>query len=144
MIKNKKGFTLIELLVVISILGILLGLSIFGMQSAREASRDGKRKADLEQIRSGLEMYRSDCGSYPTGSLTSGSSLIGNGSSSTCLSSNVYISSIPSDPVSAERSYSFSSDGNVYTLCAALEQTSTAVTGCGSCGETCSYKVTNP
>lgn len=155
--KNKEGFTLmnrnsdrelaftlIELLVVISIMGILLSLSIFGMQAARESSRDGTRKSNLEQIRSGLEMYKSDCGEYPTGSLTAGSSLIGDGSSANCASSNTYIGSIPSDPISSERNYSYTSDGITYTLCASLEQSSSSVTGCGSCGTTCNYKVTNP
>jgi prepilin-type N-terminal cleavage/methylation domain-containing protein len=64
---SNKAFTLIELLVVISIIGILTGLSIFGLQGAREASRDATRKAALEQIRSGLEIYKADCDSYPIG-----------------------------------------------------------------------------
>lgn len=142
--KYNNAFTLIELLVVISIMGILLSLSIFGMQSAREASRDGRRKSDLEQIRSGLEMYKSDCGSYPTGSLAAGSTLNGNNSLSSCQTSNVYISVVPSDPIPTERIYPYTSDGITYTLCAALEQTTSSVAGCGSCGATCSYKVTNP
>ncbi|MCK4588676.1 prepilin-type N-terminal cleavage/methylation domain-containing protein, partial [Candidatus Woesebacteria bacterium] len=62
----KKGFTLIELLVVISIIGILLALSIFGLQGARKSARDSKRKADIELIRSGIEIYKADCNVYPT------------------------------------------------------------------------------
>ena len=56
-LKNKlfkdknKGFTLIELLVVISIVGILLGLSIFSLQNSKKSGRDAKRKSDLELIR---------------------------------------------------------------------------------------------
>ena len=78
--RKNKGFTLIELLVVISILGVLLALSVFGMQGARQSSRDGRRKADLEQIRSGLEMYRADCNAYPTTLVTT---LKGTGTPST-------------------------------------------------------------
>ena len=52
------GFTLIELLVTISIIGILIGLSVFGLQGARQSARDAKRKADLDmrlrQVMSGL------------------------------------------------------------------------------------------
>lgn len=144
--KKNKGFTLIELLVVISILGVLLALSVFGMQGARQSSRDGRRKADLEQIKSGLEMYRADCNAYPT---TLGTTLKGSGTpSSTCLVSNVYISSVPTDPTSTTRKYAYSSAaGATYTLCAALEQApspSMDVTGCGSCTATCNYKITNP
>lgn len=143
---KKNGFTLIELLVVISILGILLALSIFGMQGARQASRDGKRKADLEQIRSGLEMYKADCDSYPT---TLGTSLKGTGSPTSCATTNVYISSVPADPLPSNHAYVFYSDGtgSTYQICASLEQGGTTVT-CGTSsncgGSTCNYQVTNP
>ena len=142
--RKNKGFTLIELLVVISILGVLLALSVFGMQGARQSSRDGRRKADLEQIRSGLEMYRADCNAYPTTLVTT---LKGTGTPSTCPISNVYISSVPVDPTSTTRKYAYSSAGTTYTLCAALEQAPSPamdITGCGSCTATCNYKVTNP
>lgn len=142
--KNNKGFTLIELLVVIAILGILLALSVFGMQGARQASRDSKRKADLEQIRSGLEIYKADCDAYPT---TLGTSLKGSGNPSTCSLSNTYITSVPADPVTSTHSYIYYSDGAGYAICASLEQGGTAVT-CGTVsncgGSTCNYKVINP
>lgn len=135
-----KGFTLIELLVVISIIGILVGLSIFGLQSARESSRNSRRKADIELIRSGIEIYKADCGSYPLalGTSLSGSETTGN----TCLTSTVYIAEVPTDPLPS-RLYYYSSDGVVYELCAALEEGGTD-TCSGSCGETCNYQVVNP
>ncbi len=146
-IKNSKvqqAFTLIELLVVISIIGILIALSIFSLQGARETSRDAKRKSDLEAIRSGIEIYKSDCNNYPT-SLSS--PLVGDGSISSCPATNTYISQIPIDPISPNSDYGYSSDGLTYSICAALEKAPTPamdVTGCGSCGATCNYKVTNP
>jgi prepilin-type N-terminal cleavage/methylation domain-containing protein len=144
-----KGFTLIELLVVISIIGILVGLSIFGLQGARKASRDAVRKADLEQIRSGLGMYKADCNSYPlTLNLYSSTSLHGDGTSSSCLSGNVYISATPIDPISPSAGYLYNSpNGVTYSICASLEQGGPAVS-CGASsdcgGVTCNYKVTNP
>lgn len=142
-----NGFTLIELLVVISIMAVLLALSIYGMQEARKASRDGQRKANLEQIRSGLEMYKADCNSYPT-ALVADTSLVGSGTPSTCAKTNTYISKIPKDPLStASHSYIYYSDGTIYQLCAAMEQGGTTVT-CGSSsdcgGTTCNYQVVNP
>lgn len=142
-----SAFTLIELLVVISIIGILLGLSVFGLQGARQSSRDAKRKSDLELVRSGLEIYKSDCGTYPVVNVMAASSLIGSGSSSSCPVGNTYISKIPVDPVPGTNSYSYSSNGTTYALCAALETPPSPamdVTGCGSCTATCNYKVTNP
>lgn len=143
---NKKGFTLIELLVVISIIGILMGLSIFGLKGARESARDAQRKSDLELVRSGLELYKSDCNDYPSGSSLP-SPLTGDDSVPSCSASNTYIQSVPTDPNSPSREYLYYSDGNIYEICASLEQ-GTGTVSCGSsstCGnETCNYKVTNP
>lgn len=146
---------MIELLVVISIIGILVAVSIFGLQGAREASRDAKRKADLEQIRSGIEIYRADCNTYPVGSgnastvlNTSGGALRGNGSYVSCAATNTYMSQIPSDPVNPAKIYLYSSAGTTYEICASLEQVTTGSVTCGgvsSCGSSnCNYKVTNP
>lgn len=119
-LKLKTGFTLIELLVVISIIGILMAISLFGLQGARESSRDARRKADLEMIRSGLEIYKSDCNKYPA---SLGTSLLGNPPPVACSASNTYIALVPKDPLGT--SYSYSSNTLIYTLCATLEQTTT-------------------
>ena len=67
----KRGFTLLELIVVITIIGILTTFGYLNYATSLEKSRDGKRKADLEQIRSALEMYRADETQYPlTGNLS--------------------------------------------------------------------------
>jgi general secretion pathway protein G len=145
-IQHSRGFTLIELLVVIAIIGILIGLSIFGLQGARESSRDSKRKADMELIRSGIEIYRSDCGTYPVATYTTSwpATITGSGTPSSCPVANVYLSP-PADPTSPARNYYYTSDGITYTLCTSLEQGSGGVpTGCGSCGASCNYKVVNP
>ena len=65
--KNKKGFTLIELLVVIAIIGILATIGLDSFISAQARSRDAKRKSDLKEIGSALELFYSDYGSYPGG-----------------------------------------------------------------------------
>ncbi len=141
---TKRGFTLVELLVVISIIALLLALSIFGIQGARESSRDAKRKADLELLRSGLEIYKSDCGDYPA---VLSSPLVGDGTPTSCAAANTYISAVPDDPTSPARSYLYSRlTASTYEICTALEQGTGTVTcgGSSNCGETCNYKVTNP
>lgn len=152
----KKGFTLIELLVVISIIGVLMAISLFGMQGARESSRDARRKADLEMIRSGLEIYKSDCNKYPSNSeVVKSTALEGTVTPpSSCATSNIYISSVPSDPLDPSRKYyySYSATTKTYMLCASLENTPSPlgdVAGCGAnCGSgtgvTCNYKVISP
>jgi len=145
------GFTLIELLVVMAIIGVLSGLSLFAMQGAKASSRDARRKSDLELIRSGLEMYKADCGTYPT---TLSSVLLGKDATptSSCSTSNVYIGEVPTDPQYPTKSYRYDSDGVTYTLCSSLEQNTGSSVSCGgsstNCGGgttgTCYYKVVNP
>ncbi|MFZ5932784.1 MAG: type II secretion system protein [Patescibacteria group bacterium] len=143
----RKGFTLIELLVVIAIIGVLIGLSIFGLQGSRESSRDAKRKADIELIRSGIEIYKSDCGNYPVATYTTNwpAQIVGDGSPSSCAVTNVYLTP-PTDPISPTRYYRYTSDGTTYELCAATEQGSGSLTcgGSSDCGTTCNYKVVSP
>lgn len=71
---TKKGFTLIEILVVSTIIALLAGVGIVSYTQFNKQSRDARRKADVENIRAALEMYRSNDtnSSYPTttGSLT--------------------------------------------------------------------------
>jgi len=146
MIKFQRAFTLIELLVVISIIGILLALSIFGLQGARESARDANRKTDIELIRSGIEIYKADCNEYPSGSSLP-SPLNGDQTSgSVCLTTQTYIAEVPTDPLDPTRRYLYSSDGIIYELCASLED-GTGTETCGgssNCGTTCNYKVVNP
>ncbi len=140
----KKGFTLIELLVVISIIGILVAISIFGLSGARESARDARRKSDIELIKSGLEIYKADCGNYPIGTSLA-DPLVGTETSGACLTTNTYISEIPLDPADPARVYVYSSDGVTYGVCAALEGGTGSVScGTSSCGSQCNYKVTNP
>ena len=64
--RGKKGFTLVELLVVISIIGVLATLVLLQLGQARSRSRDTKRIADMNQLRSAVELYFEDNnGSYP-------------------------------------------------------------------------------
>lgn len=140
----QEGFSLVELLVVISITGILLALSLFSLQGSKQSGRNATRKSDLELIRSGIEVYRSDCGSYPLSPLSE--TLVGDDSNSSCLITNKYISEIPTDPQPSERLYIYTSNGLTYELCASLEGVTGTETcgGTSNCGEECNYKVINP
>lgn len=141
----RRGFTLIELLVVISIIGVIAGVMLVALGGARTSGRDAKRKGDLEDIRSALETYRSDCKQYPS-TVTLGSALIGVSPCPTPYAT--YKAILPNDPQASTYVYTYTSAGSPpssYTLCARLESGGSAQSGCGSCGgQSCNYKVTSP
>ncbi len=129
------GFTLIEIMISMSIISILIALSLTAYAAAKKSSRDGKRKADIEQIRAALEMYRADDvnGRYP--------------SSLSSLTPD-YIKTLPEDPVSG---YNYKYNRLItttYCLCAYLESSSggSACNCGGNCGTAgaCNYYTQNP
>ncbi len=141
--KNKKNvscfmfhvswsFTLIEILVVATIIGLLASGGIVSYSQFSKQSRDAKRKADLEQIRAALEMYRSNNNQYSpyTGNCSSYAVLTG---------SPKYIESMPTDPRSNSGYFYYCNiSTNDYTLGAYLE-TGTNTCVAGQCGNNCNY-----
>ena len=59
------GFTMVELLIVVVVLALLTLVSGTTYLATMKTARDGKRKVDLENIRSALEVYKSDKSTYP-------------------------------------------------------------------------------
>lgn len=148
---HKNGFTLIEILVASTIIAVLSVIGVASYTSINKRSRDAKRKSDLEQVRSALEMYRTDTGSYP-GSST-GFALI-TGLESVLVST--YMPSIPMDPKSTTAipvTYYYSPLGTVapfysYCICANLESQTGISSTCGAGvtlpTEGCNYGLKNP
>lgn len=117
--KKRNGFTLIELLVSISIIAILTALLTANFVGARQRGRDGQRKANIYNIQSALELYRSDNGIYPL------TDAFPQCNSALSLNDTVYMQKVPCDPNSVTTNYTYTSDsGTTYTLVACLENDS--------------------
>ncbi len=101
---NQKGFTIIELLVVIVIIGILIALALPNLFSAQARGRDSERKNELKNLKTRLETHYSDNNSYPDA-----------------------LSDLDPAPSTDETTgpkgdaYTYTSDGDSYTLTATLE-----------------------
>ena len=65
-VKQSAAFTLVELLVVIAILGILMGLLIPAVNSARDAMRRTQCKNNLRQIGVACQAHVSKYGYFPS------------------------------------------------------------------------------
>lgn len=120
--RRRAGFTFIEILVVATIIGVLATIGAVSYRQANIKSRDGKRKADLEQIRAALEMCRADTGNYP---LTGAFSVTSCTAQITC-GGNTYLNPVPCDPKNvAPNQYTYTScvatPCTTYTLTAVLE-----------------------
>lgn len=149
-VSQKNGFTLIELLVAISIIGVLSTMGLVLFSDSQVKARDAKRKSDLKNIRTALEAYYNDNGSYPvsnpsgySGASWAHSSITGAvspGNGSWQLLKNAlepkYLQQVPVDPVNTGgapwsdaannppySSYAYSSGGKHYNLVAHLENT---------------------
>jgi len=129
----RNGFTLVELLVAATIIALLAGIGVTSFSALTKQSRDSRRKADLENLRSALELYRSDNDYYPPDLDT--------------LVTDNYLGKLLSDPKS-DRQYAYCPENNPatnYSLYAALEDGTAAVnmgTCLETCTESCNYKLT--
>ncbi|MCA9366319.1 prepilin-type N-terminal cleavage/methylation domain-containing protein [Candidatus Kaiserbacteria bacterium] len=91
----QRGFTLIELLIVITIIGILSSVVLVSLSSAREKSRDAARVSQIKEVKTALEVYRSDNGGYIN--ICSGSP--GNLPARAAALAPNYMSRLPTDPL---------------------------------------------
>jgi general secretion pathway protein G len=154
--KNMQGFTLLEVLVSATIITVLTVIGVVSYGSVNKRSRDVKRKSDIEQIRSALEMYRSDNGGYPavnTSAFGNASALDAGGLVAT------YMPSVPADPQPSQYNYFYAAtnfDATTskyygYCICGFLETQSSSTSTClasdipgGALPITCNYGLKSP
>ena len=125
-IGSNSGFTLIEILIVVAIIAILASVVLVGLGPTQQSGRDARRISDLHEVQTGLELYYSKYGAYPTSSSVNGSAY--SAMSSLLKSSGIGVSSVPQDP-SAGKTYYYATTGDAssYLLMATLENKSNSV-----------------
>ncbi len=69
--KTEKGFTLIELLVVVAIIGILSGVVLVALNSAREKSKIASIKSTLKQLYNQAAINQAEYGSFANSNTSS-------------------------------------------------------------------------
>jgi general secretion pathway protein G len=131
---KKAGFSLVELLIAATIIALLAGIGVTSYSALTIQSRNSRRKADLENLRSALELYRADNDYYPEELST--------------LESENYLTKLMDDPKSG-RNYVYCPTGEDlnftdYSLYASLEGEGDTISSCeGDCGDTaCNYQLT--
>lgn len=63
--RKRIGLTLVELMIVIILVGVLLGISIFGIGNWRERTATSEVKSDLINGSTALQSHRNFSSSYP-------------------------------------------------------------------------------
>ena len=116
--RSQGGFTLIELMVVILIIGLLATIVVQSLKGATDKAKRVKAEADISEIKTALDRYYLDVGSYPSSeqglqSLVSAPNT-GNVSQGGGDYQGPYLEKIPPDPWGNQ--YVYQSDGNSYML----------------------------
>jgi general secretion pathway protein G len=113
---NQDGFTLIEIMVVILILGLLATIVVQSLRGATDKAKRVKAQADIAEIKTGLDRYYLDVGSYPTSDqgLQALVTPPQTGNVPANYEAGGYLQSIPKDPWG--NPYFYQSDGNSYVL----------------------------
>lgn len=148
-----KGFTIFELLIVITIIGAIIIMGFGNYSGAQKRTRDTRRKSDLKQIRTAIELFRQDKNppAYPADSAIPAPGSVWS------AGGNIYMNAVPGDPRGQPFSFYHYDNTSVtsnltYKLCACLENVNDPDGSVGDCesgiGYVCAsgrkYELTQP
>ena len=119
-----------ELLISMGIIVLLMGVGVVSYSQTNKKARDAKRRADIESIRSALELYRTDEGRYPSLTVNANNCIT---STSISAGAVTYLVSVPTDTKDDGDTYCYkyvlgASPFTTYTMACTFEG-----------GDVCSY-----
>ncbi len=121
LLRKNLGFTIIELLVSMVIIGLLASLAVASYRSARQNSRNAKRRGDMVAIQQAFEQYYMANQTYATPCTTMGTGYLQG--------------SFPTETLVGWNAYSLTCTTSGYCICARLEGGS----GGNSTNNACSF-----
>ena len=113
MIRNNKGMTLLEIMIVLVILGGLIAILATQVQGRLKKAKINQAKIQISEYGKALDMYFTDCNSYPStdeglGALVKAPSTCSN------WGPDPYLKKVNKDPWGKE--FLYESSGNNYLL----------------------------
>lgn len=112
-IRNQKGMTLLEIMIVLAIVASLIGVLATQINSRMKKAKINQAKIHIGEIGKALDMYYTDCNSYPTTAEGLGA-LVTQPSGCSQWGPDPYLKRAPKDPWGAD--YIYESQGNTYVL----------------------------
>ena len=111
---NSKGFSLVEIMIVLAVIGIIVGIMATNFSDALEKAKFKATKVTISQVADRLEMYRTDCGDYPTTEEGLEALVTNPGGSCEEWGPESYMDKIPRDQW--KREFVYESDGSDFTI----------------------------
>ncbi len=116
LLNNRRGFSLVEIMIVVVIIGIIaatMGNRLFG---GLDKAKVKNAKIEMQKLADALEMYNTDCNTYPTTEQGLEALMSEPQGEPACDSwgPTAYLKKIPKDPWG--RDYIFESDGVEFNI----------------------------
>lgn len=113
MLRNRRGMTLLEIMIVLAILASLIGVLASQINSRMKKAKINQAKIQIGEIGKALDMYYTDCNSYPT-SADGLQALVTQPGSCNQWGPDPYLKKLPKDPWGTD--FVYESQGNNYTI----------------------------
>jgi general secretion pathway protein G len=113
MVKNERGMTLVEIMVVLAIIGGLIGVLATQVNKQFKKARVKEARIQISEIGKSLDLYLTDCGSYPTTDQGL-QALVEQPSDCKNWGPEAYLKKVPTDPWGSP--FVYEAHGNAYTL----------------------------